>query len=93
VLITLFWLGLCYGLAVFVPNVADVLALCGATCSTSVMYLFPAIFYLKLEHRLNEERDSPSRQRRKWGAWFLLFWGTFMCIFGTAISIKDFIEE
>jgi amino acid permease len=76
-------------LAVFVPDVANVLALTGATCSTSVMYLFPAAFYLRCERYLSDI-DSPAAKQRHRMSILILVWGLVMSVLGTVVSIIDF---
>jgi len=82
-------LGLAYILAVVIPEVADVLSLAGALCSTSVMYMFPATFYLALEQNHTSLQDKPARNRA-FGAKCVLVWGLGMSIAGTAVSIYQY---
>jgi len=85
-------LGLAYLLAVVTPEVSDVLSLTGSLCSTSVMYLFPATFYLALEQNHTSLQDKPARNRA-FGAKCVLIWGAGMCIAGTTVSIYDFATK
>lgn len=40
---------LCYSMALLLPNVGSVIAITGATVNPFIGYLFPIIFYLKLD--------------------------------------------
>jgi len=92
----IFWtiavLGLAYILAVVTPEVSDVLSLTGSLCSTAVMYIFPATFYLALEQNHTSLQDSPARNRA-FGAKCILVWGTMMAIAGTTVSIYEFATK
>jgi len=92
IILAIAWLGLAYLLAVVSPDVADVLALTGATCSTSVMYLFPAVFYLSLERECGSQ-DDPYAVGKRWGARGLLVWGAVMAIAGTVVSAIQFADK
>jgi amino acid permease len=89
---TVFLLGLAYLLAVVTPEVSDVLSLTGSLCSTAVMYMFPATFYLALEQNHTSLQDQPARNRA-FGAKCVLLWGIVMCIAGTTVSIYDFATK
>jgi amino acid permease len=85
-------LGFAYLLACVTPEVSDVLSLTGSLCSTAVMYLFPATFYLALEQNHTSLQDKPARNRA-FGAKCVLVWGTVMCIAGTTVSIYEFATK
>jgi len=87
--LTIFVLGLAYILAVVTPAVSDVLSLTGSICSTSVMYIFPATFYLALESNHTSLQDAPARNRAC-GAKCVLIWGIVMALAGTTVSIYEF---
>eukprot|EP00457_Paulinella_chromatophora_P006811 gb/GEZN01006830.1/.p1 GENE.gb/GEZN01006830.1/~~gb/GEZN01006830.1/.p1 ORF type:complete len:471 (-),score=56.54 gb/GEZN01006830.1/:130-1542(-) len=82
----------CYLVALAVPDMADVLALAGSTSSASLMYIFPALFYLTLEHQL-ENRDSWVAWRGRYGAYLLLFCGVLFGSAGTYVTVIDFIDH
>jgi len=90
IMLTVGILGLAYLFAVFVPDVADVLSLAGATCATAVMYLFPAAFYLALDRQ--NAADDPYALRRRYGAIAVLVWGSVMAISGTVVSCIEFAD-
>jgi len=92
IILAIGWLGAAFLLAVVSPDVADVLALPGATCSTSVMYMFPAVFYLSLERECALQ-DDPYGTAKRWGARALLVWGIVMAIAGTVVSAIQFADN
>jgi len=89
---TILVLGLVYVLAVVTPAVSDVLSLTGSICSTSVMYIFPATFYLALEQNHTSLQDQPARNRAL-GAKCVLAWGVIMALAGTTVSIYEFAQK
>jgi len=89
---TVLVLGLVYVLAVVTPALSDVLSLTGSICSTSVMYIFPATFYLALEQNHTSLQDQPARNRAL-GAKCVLVWGVIMALAGTTVSIYQFAQK
>jgi amino acid permease len=66
---------LCYLLAVCVPNIGSVIAITGATVNPFVAFIFPILFYLKID-------KSPMRSGSKLVAQFILFIVILVSILG-----------
>ena len=67
----------CYIMAILLPNVGSVIAMTGATVNPFIAYIFPIVFYLKLD-------ESPSLSPVKVCAYLVLL-GVIM------ISLMGFI--
>jgi hypothetical protein len=41
----------CFGISVVIPNIGDAMTILGATTNSAIGFLFPIIFYLKIEQK------------------------------------------
>lgn len=78
-----------YLLALFVPDMTDVLALAGATSCSCIQYIFPSLFYLALEHRLEAQSYYQVKGRRL-VAQAIFALGVAIGLAGTIVSITQF---
>lgn len=51
-LATFILLVIAFGFAILIPNIGDAMTILGATTNSAIGFVFPIIFYLKLERKL-----------------------------------------
>tara|TARA_B110000285_G_C15001189_1_gene551521 strand:+ start:828 stop:1103 length:276 start_codon:yes stop_codon:yes gene_type:complete len=49
---------ICYSLAASIPNIGSVISIAGATVNPFIGFLFPIIFYLKIDGDSRKEKDE-----------------------------------
>uniref|UniRef100_A0A3Q3X1Z7 Amino acid transporter transmembrane domain-containing protein n=1 Tax=Mola mola TaxID=94237 RepID=A0A3Q3X1Z7_MOLML len=86
VLATLTILGVVLLMAIFVPDIRNVFGVVGSTTSSSLLFVFPGIFYLKIS-------NQPIRSVDSIGAIFLVVFGLIMGFLSFSVIIITWIQS
>jgi amino acid permease len=73
----------CFGISVLIPNIGDAMTILGATTNSAIGFIFPIIFYLKIE------KKAPRFSSHKIVAYACFI---FICI-SSCIEISTFIYK
>ncbi|XP_059209378.1 probable sodium-coupled neutral amino acid transporter 6 [Centropristis striata] len=86
IFLTLTILGAVLLLAIFVPDIRNVFGVVGATTSTCLMFVFPGIFYLKIN-------GGPLRSFDSIGAVFMVVFGFTMAIMSFTFIVITWVHD
>ncbi|XP_061405629.1 LOW QUALITY PROTEIN: probable sodium-coupled neutral amino acid transporter 6 [Lethenteron reissneri] len=73
-------------LAIFVPNIKEVFGFVGATTSTCLLFIFPALFYIIVSR-------EPLLSPQKMGALSLLVFGVAVCLMSITLIILGWARQ
>ena len=85
--VTVCMVSFCYSLAVIMPNIGSVIAITGATVNPFIGYIFPILFFLKID-------PAPMNSRSKVKAQCVLYLCVVVTMLGMAqLTAKPKPEE
>ncbi|GAA6049356.1 hypothetical protein JCM3770_007305 [Rhodotorula araucariae] len=76
-------------IAMFVSSLEVVLGFVGATGSTTISFILPAVFFL----RLFKDSTDPRDHRLRLGATFLLAWGVLVMVVSLSLNIYHLVQQ
>ncbi|BGP41308.1 hypothetical protein JCM10449v2_005285 [Rhodotorula kratochvilovae] len=76
-------------IAMFVSSLEVVLGFVGATGSTTISFILPAVFFLSLFKDSTDPRD----RRLRLGAMFLLAWGVLVMVVSLSLNIYHLVQQ
>lgn len=77
---------LCYAMAVLMPNIGSVIAVTGATVNPLIGFIFPILFYVKID-------PAPMNSRSKLFAQLILFGCILVSVLGLAQLFEHPTED
>ncbi|XP_074517727.1 putative sodium-coupled neutral amino acid transporter 6 [Sebastes fasciatus] len=86
IILTLIILSVVLLLAIFVPDIKNVFGVVGATTSTCLLFIFPGIFYLKINRGPLKSFDSI-------GAGLLVVFGFIMGIISFSVIVIEWVHD
>uniref|UniRef100_A0A671WIQ4 Solute carrier family 38 member 6 n=1 Tax=Sparus aurata TaxID=8175 RepID=A0A671WIQ4_SPAAU len=86
IIVTLTILGVVLMMAIFVPDISNVFGVIGSTTSSSLLFVFPGIFYLKIS-------SEPLKSFDSMGAIFLTVFGIIMGLSSLSLIIIEWVQS
>ncbi|GAA5849174.1 hypothetical protein JCM8547_006470 [Rhodosporidiobolus lusitaniae] len=76
-------------IAMFVSSLEIVLGFVGATGSTTISFILPSVFFL----RLFKDSTTPKDRRLRWVATLLLSWGVLVMVLSLSLNIYHLVQQ